>query len=248
MKTSTKRNLWITLAAVIAVLSLLVGASALYLGNYYRADEGAVATFAEDEEISISKLSDGSIVFEPTDARVGLIFYPGGKVEHSAYEPLLAEFAREGVLCVLVKMPFRLAVFDVHAADGIQEQYPSIETWYIGGHSLGGSMAAAHLADNVDDYAGLLLLASYSTADLSSPALNVVSVYGSEDGVLNREKYDENRSNLPEGFIEVVIDGGNHAQFGVYGAQKGDGIPMISGKEQRKLTVSAILNAIHPTK
>ena len=155
----------------------------------------------------------------------------------------MAELAREGVLCVLVEMPFNLAVFDINAADGIQEQYPEIEDWYIGGHSLGGSMAASYLADHVDEYEGLILLGSYSTADLSDTDLDVLSIYGSEDKVLNREKYDENKSNLPDNFCEVVIGGGCHAYFGMYGAQDGDGTPTISNHEQIGLTVEHIINA-----
>ena len=156
----------------------------------------------------------------------------------------MAELAREGVLCVLVEMPFNLAVFDINAADGIQEQYPEIEDWYIGGHSLGGSMAASYLADHTDEYEGLILLGSYSTADLSNTDLNVLSIYGSEDRVLDCEKYDENRSNLPDDFTEVVIEGGCHAYFGMYGAQDGDGTPTISNHEQIRLTAEYIINAV----
>ena len=147
----------------------------------------------------------------------------------------------EGVLCVLVEMPFNLAVFDINAADGIQEQYPGIEDWYIGGHSLGGSMAASYVADHVDEYEGLILLGSYSTADLSDTDLDVLSIYGSEDKVLNREKYDENKSNLPDDFCEVVIEGGCHAYFGMYGAQDGDGTPTVSNSEQIVITVENII-------
>ena len=144
-------------------------------------------------------------------------------------------------MCVLVEMPFNLAVFDVNAADGIQKEYPEIEEWYIGGHSLGGSMAASYLADNAEDYEGLILLGSYSTANLSDSNLAVLSVFGSEDEVMNREKYQENRSNLPSGFTEYVIDGGCHAYFGMYGAQDGDGMPVITNEEQIRLTVENIV-------
>ena len=145
---------------------------------------------------------------------------------------------------MLMEMPFNLAVLDVHAADGIREMYPTVENWYIGGHSLGGSMAAAYLAENAEDYDGLILLGSYSTADLSGADIEVLSVYGSEDRVLNREKYDENKSNLPNGFCEVISEGGCHAYFGMYGAQDGDGTPTISNHEQIGLTVEHIINAI----
>jgi pimeloyl-ACP methyl ester carboxylesterase len=131
-------------------------------------------------------------------------------------------------------------VLDMDAAAGIPEQFPEIENWYIGGHSLGGSMAASYLAKHTDVYAGLVLLGSYSTADLSGSELSVLSIYGSEDQVMNREKYAEYRANLPEKTAEVVIPGGNHAQFGDYGEQAGDGKAQISAQEQQQQTVDAI--------
>ena len=236
-----KRKIFIITSSIVLVLAIIIGACAIYLGDYYRADEGAIAVFNADESITVSVSDNGNVIFEPQNATRGFIFYPGGKVEHHAYEPLLAELAREGVLCVIVKMPFNLAVFDVNAADGIQEQYPEIEDWYIGGHSLGGSMAASYLKKNAENYKGLVLLGSYSTANLSETDLKVLSIYGSEDQVMNREKYGENQSNLPDGFTEIVIDGGCHACFGMYGAQDGDGTPTISNREQIALTAEYII-------
>ena len=105
-------------------------------------------------------------------------------------------------------------------------------------------MAASYLLDHPKDYDGLILLGSYSTADLSKTDLNVLSVYGSEDKVMNRVKYDENKSNLPSDLIEVVIEGGCHAYFGMYGAQEGDGKPTISNEEQIFLTANHIFDAM----
>jgi len=152
--------------------------------------------------------------------------------------------AEKGVLCIIAEMPFNLAVLDINAADGIQKEYPQIENWYIGGHSLGGSMAASYLEKHTDEYEGLILLGSYSTADLSDTDLNVLSIYGSEDQVMNCEKYNENKSNLPTNFTEIVIDGGCHAYFGMYGAQDGDGTPSISNSEQILQTAEHIAQMI----
>ena len=122
----------------------------------------------------------------------------------------------------------------------IPEQYPQVKRWYIGGHSLGGSMAASHAAKNADRYEGLVLLASYSTADLTASGLDIISLYGSEDGVLNMDKYAEYKANLPADMKEHVLKGGCHAGFGSYGAQEGDGIPSISGEEQLQLTAQLL--------
>lgn len=154
----------------------------------------------------------------------------------------MSSLAEEGVLCILLEMPFNLAVLDMNAADGLTDDYPEIEEWYIGGHSLGGSMAASHLAKNTEDFDGLILLGSYSTAEITLP---VLSVYGSEDNVLNREKYAEYKPNISGSLTEFVIDGGCHAYFGMYGNQDGDGVPSISVDEQINITVNEIINFIN---
>lgn len=241
-KRKRKGLVWVT--AIVVVLLVIVVACAIYLNDYYRADTQAIAALAPADGITKQTLSNDAMVYAPENAQAGLIFYPGGKVEHTAYGPLMEACAAEGILCVLVEMPFRLAVLDMDAAEGIQVQFPEIETWYIGGHSLGGSMAASYLSGHADEYAGLILLGSYSTADLSGGALEVLSVYGSEDTVLNREKYSENEANLPEDFSELVIEGGCHAYFGMYGAQDGDGVPTIANEEQIAATVEAIADFI----
>lgn len=244
MKRFINRKILTWLVSVVAAVAVLVGVCAVYVSDYYRADAEAIAAFATVNPVS-SETPDGStVVYTPENAKAGLIFYPGGKVEYTAYEPLMRACADSGLLCVLVEMPFNLAVLDMNAADGIREQYPEIESWYIGGHSLGGSMAASYLSAHTEDFDGLILLGAYSTADLSQTDLNVLSVYGSEDLVLNREKYDSNKVNLPADFIEIVIEGGCHAGFGLYGAQNGDGIPTLSSEEQIRRTADEIAKLI----
>ena len=238
-----KKRLIAAFSAVL-VLAIIAGVCISYVGDYYRADWDAMEAFAPMNSVSTELHEDGTLVFKPENATKGFIFYPGGKVEYTAYQPLMAACAQQGVLCILVEMPFNLAVLDINAADGIQEQYPEIEKWYIGGHSLGGSMAASYLAEHIDDYDGLILLGSYSTVDLSETDLAVLSVYGSEDQVMNRDQYEKNKSNLPSDFTEVVIDGGCHAYFGVYGAQEGDGMPAISNEQQIFLTAEHIFMAM----
>lgn len=241
-KKQKRRFKWIT--AVVLGLAIIVGACAIYLGDYYRADMDAIAAFSSANDVITKTLDDGTLIYEPENAIAGFIFYPGGKVEYTAYAPLMEACASEGILCALVEMPFNLAVLDVNAADGIQEMYPEIEKWYIGGHSLGGSMAASYLADHTDVYEGLILLGSYSTADLSDTDLSVLSIYGSEDRVMNQEKHSSNKSNLPKDSKEFVIEGGCHAYFGMYGAQDGDGTPTITNEDQIEFTVQEILAMI----
>lgn len=228
---------WKKTALVLIVLTVaLVLACGIYAGDYYRAEETAVAV---SEDIAV-EITEDRAVFAPEEAEAGLIFYPGGKVEFTAYAPLMAKLAEENVLCVLLKMPMNLAVLDVNAAAGIPEQFPEVERWYLAGHSLGGSMAASFAAENANFFEGLILLAAYSTEDLSETGLKVCSLYGDRDGVLNLEKYEQYRSNLPEDTLETVLEGGNHAGFGSYGPQEGDGESALASGEQLRWTADTI--------
>ena len=212
------RHRRIAVGAVGIILAVLAVGCICYIRDFYPADESALAALESGDCVGVEITKD-AVIFAPEEPTVGLVFYPGGKVEHTAYAPLMRELAEQGILCVLPEMPLRLAVLDVHAADEIPERYPEIKRWYIGGHSLGGSMAAACAEKHDDCFAGLVLLASYSTKDLTETGLRVLSVYGTEDGVLNLENYSEKRENLPEATVETVLDGGNHACFGSYGPQ-----------------------------
>ena len=236
-----KKKVLVILLVMVATV-LVVGT--WYANDYYRADMEAIELFASEKSISAEILNDNTIIFAPEKADTGLIFYPGGKVEYTAYMSLMQECAEQGILCVLLEMPLNLAVLDINAADGIQEQYPQITEWYIGGHSLGGSMAASYLEKNIDAYEGLVLLGSYSTVDLSETDLKVLSVYGSEDNVLNPEKYEKYKTNLPDDYKEVIIEGGCHAYFGMYGMQSGDGIPLITNEEQIVITAGKVIEMI----
>ncbi len=224
-------------------IALIVGGCAIYLFDFYGADDEAIAAFAEGFEVKREK-HDGFITYGEGDEETGFIFYPGGKVEYTAYEPLMLSLARMDVFCVLVEMPHNLAVLDVNAAERVRGLYSDVEDWYIGGHSLGGSMAASHVSENTDKYRGLVLLGAYSTADLSESGLTVLSLYGSEDKVMNREKYEKYRDNLPDDFYDVEIPGANHAYFGMYGEQEGDGKATMSNEKQINSTANAIYEVI----
>ena len=234
MKKRSKRIVPVT-AAILLTLAVCIG---IYAGDYYRAEDAAVAV---PDGVTV-ELTENRAVFLPETPTAGLIFYPGGKVEFTAYAPLMAKLAEQDILCVLLKMPLNLAVLDVNAAEGIPEQFPQVEDWYLAGHSLGGSMAASHIAENTGQYDGLILLAAYSTADLKDTGLEVCSLYGDRDGVLDLEKYRQYRPNLPEDALELVLEGGNHAGFGSYGVQEGDGASLLEPGAQIQWTADAILD------
>ena len=239
---SMKRKKWF--AAAAAVCAALCAAGAVFLSGGYRADGEALAALRPGEGVEVYELGAEHTVFAPEEPEAGFIFYPGGLVEHTAYAPLLRGLAEEGILCVLAEMPLDLAVLGMNAADGVPGQFEEIDRWYIGGHSLGGAMAASHAASGAGVYDGLVLLAAYSTEDLGDSGMEVISLYGSEDGVLNMEKYEQSRSNLPQDAVELVLEGGCHAWFGSYGPQKGDGTPTLTVEEQTALTVEAVADMI----
>ena len=236
-----------TLISVAAVIVALVVLCTAYLTSYSKANITSSAFMAINygENYIRPHRLDNQIVLAPEEAKAGLIFYPGGKVEADAYIPLMMACAQQDIFCVIAEMPFYLAVFDKDAAGNIINEYPEIKTWYIAGHSLGGSMAASYAAENPDSLNGIILLGSYSTVDLSDTGLEVLSIYGSVDGVMNKKNYDKYKTNLPKDFNEFVIDGGNHAFYGVYGTQNGDGKATITNEEQIKITAQKIIEFIN---
>ena len=240
-----KKNRRIIIILIIIILYIsCIAMCTVYVNDFYHADMGMIDTFIPDTKIETKIIKNG-IVLEPENITCGFIFYPGGKVEHKAYIPLMESLASKGIMCVLVEMPFHLAVLDIDAADGIKEQFPEIDKWYIGGHSLGGSMAASYLEKNYNEFDGLVLLGAYSTTNLSDSDLKVLSIYGSEDKIMNYENYEKNKTNLPSGFTEYIIYGGCHAYFGMYGKQEGDGEASISNREQINQTANMISEFIN---
>ena len=201
-------------------------------------DAAALATEAETTE--------GWMVFEPNDEPIaGFVLYPGGLVDPAAYALLMQRLSQGGLLAVIVPMPLDLAFFDIRRADDVIAKYPAVERWVIGGHSLGGAMACEYVSRSPETVDGLVLLGSYpaESTDLSTLDLPAVSIYGTEDGV-SGDVFEDSVLRLPAETTLVEIPGGNHAQFGDYGPQKGDGIASISREEQQRLTAEAILGLV----
>ncbi len=225
--------------AVLVALVCLAGMFLAWCSHDYGADAEALEVCAEQESGATER---GWATFGNASAQCGLVFYPGARVDAEAYAPLLAKLADRGVFCVLVDMPFDMAFFDIGAAGSVQAEFPQVQRWYLAGHSLGGAMAAVYLGqgDNAAAWDGLVLLAAFSTSDLSASGLDVLTVVGENDGVVNRDKLASCAANLPAGARMATVPGGNHAQFGNYGTQKGDGQASITADEQQAQTVELI--------
>lgn len=238
MKKILKR---IFIMAVVICLLLIAGGT-VYIFDYYHMADEALQYLQSTEEVIIKEIDTG-LLFDGEGEDTALIFYPGAKVEYTAYAPLLYRLASEGIDCFAVRMPGNLAVLGKNKADEILAEY-NYGSWYLAGHSLGGAMAAGYAAEHEDEMKGLVLLAAYPTESMTKAEFAVLSVYGSEDMVLNRDKLAEGRALMPEDYTEICIKGGNHAGFGNYGEQKGDGTSSVTGEEQQEQTVKAILDLI----
>ena len=215
------------------IIILLLTACILYVSDYYHAAENVRSYLNGEGNVKAIRITEGVYLDGPGSGNA-FIFYPGGKVEYTAYLPLLYRIAESGTDCFLVKMPANLAILKKNKADSIIAAY-GYQRWYIGGHSLGGAAAAMYCAEH--DLEGLILLAAYPTVVVDEKTLEL---YGSEDQVLNRGKRVKGDQLLPEGSLIYEIEGGNHSQFGDYGEQKGDGTAGISREKQQDITAEMI--------
>ena len=193
------------------------------------------------ENVTVSEIRKAySIIPNCYEMDKALIFYPGGLVEPKAYIPLAVLLADQLNIAVFIqKMPFNLAIFGSNRADIILAEYDYIDTWYLAGHSLGGVMAASYIYKNPETFNALFLLASYPVENksLKDHSISVLSIRGSEDGLVERDEIQESVKNLPDKTVFKEIPGANHSQFGSYGRQKGDNVSTISEKEQQNKTV-----------
>lgn len=185
----------------------------------------ALDALRSDASVRVTHAEEGW-VFAPVsgEATRGLVFYPGGHVDSRSYAPYARAVAARGFLVVVPPMPLSLAVLDPGAADHAIDAHPEITGWTMGGHSLGGAMAAQYAGGHLDTIDGLILLAAYppDTADLSASGLTVGSLVGTQDSVIRRQALRDTKRLLPVDTRYVEIAGGNHAQFGDYGPQPRD--------------------------
>jgi dienelactone hydrolase len=224
-----------TVSGFVAVLAVVPDTEAM--------PEAAVALLS-DEAVIVD--TDPWLTFQPADAtpQTGFIIYPGAYVPPEAYAPLARQIADSGYLTVIVPMPLNLAVLAPGRAANVIDTYTNIQTWVIGGHSLGGAMAANFTAGQPDLIDGLVLWAAYPqpSDDLSArDDLVAASIYATRDGIATLDEIDGSRPYLPTDTAFVAIQGGNHAQFGWYGAQDGDLDATISRAEQEAQTAAATL-------
>lgn len=246
-KKHNKKKIIIITSSITGFFLVVILACLIYMIPYNHATDSAMSYMKNSDSSQVIDKNDYTL-FKPKenedDKKVGLIFYPGGKVGNEAYAPMLRTLSDNGITSILVKMPFHLAILDGNGADNKQALASNVTSWYIGGHSLGGLMASSYISKHSDSFLGLILLAAYSNIDLSSYTnLKTLSFTASNDKVLNYDNYYKYESYLPN-HKRVDIDGGIHSYFGDYGIQKGDGTPTITVEEQRSKVCDEIVSYV----
>lgn len=237
----------IVIIGIPAILILLVVGIIVWskTGTY---PAGDVAAAALESSGAVTVTQDSFIVFAPSgETETGLIFYPGGLVEPTAYAPILHQIAESGVLVVITPMPLNLAIFNTNAANAVIKEFPQITTWFLAGHSLGGAAAGKYAEDHPAQIKGIAFWDSYppQSADLSALGLVVYSIFGTTDGFPNTDNFAENKALLPTTTNYIGIEGASHAQFGDYGPQAGDVEPAISLSAQHEIVVDVMLDFIN---
>ena len=237
-----KRLWWLLPVALLLVLAGFV----IWAGTAAAPMPEALAALQSDSQIEVH--TDPWLVFRPVaeDPAVGLVLYPGARVDPRAYAPAARALAQQGYLVVIVPMPLNLAFLAPDRAAEVMAAFPEIDYWAVGGHSLGGAMSARFAYKHPESVGALTLWAAYpaATDDLSGHPLAVASIYGTLDGLATGDKIEASRPLLPADTSWVAIEGGNHAQFGWYGPQSGDNSATISREEQQAQIVAATLTLL----
>lgn len=231
--------IWIGAIAAAIVIACVIG----YRLMVYPPSDLAVQAMQSDAAVTVTD-QDGIIQFEPvsTSKQPSVLFYPGAFVDPESYSPWARQLAEAGYRTYIVRMPLDLAVMGMNKADQVIESHPD-ETFVLGGHSLGGAMAARYAAEHADQLAGVFFMGAYADdkGSLAATDLKALQLTGSLDGVLSWDTWEQDKKNMPQETTYVSIEGGNHAQFGSYGNQRGDLEAAISETDQHNQIAEAMI-------
>lgn len=231
----------------LAAFALVIVGFLIWANTPYRAERAPVIAVWADPDVQVQYLDEGILLSPAGDAvapetSTGLVFVPGARVEAHAYMfQLSGVVAKHGVTVLITEPTLNLAFFDTRGLDQFTTAVPEIDRWFVGGHSLGGVRAC--LMTPGSDAAGLVLFGSYCAGDVSDSGLEVLSIAGENDALSTPAIIDENAPLLPEDARFVTIEGANHASFGDYGPQAGDGERSISS-EQMRAELTALLGEL----
>lgn len=233
------------LRILLSILALLVIAIISFV-VYAQFDYGPSEILTENVDLSAVESDGEGLIFQPESPNgKGVIFYQGAKVQKEAYAYLGQSLSEQGFVVSIPQLPLNFGILGSGTADAVIEEHPEVERWFVGGHSLGGVAASFYAEDPSPKLSGLFFLGSYPAADFSNSELAMLSIYGELDGLSTIDSIDESRELFPDGSAFVEIQGGNHAQFGLYGEQKGDNPAEIRAIEQQNQVVEALIEWIN---
>jgi pimeloyl-ACP methyl ester carboxylesterase len=252
-----RRSVWQRVRRVWAALGTIafVGFTGWCLIAYRATKEARQALQPGTDEVTVTR-GDAHWRFIPVTGHlrppVGLVFFAGSMVDPVAYAPLARAVATNGYPVLLMELPRRGAFGGADGGEVLAQarramgQVSTVQKWVIAGHSKGGSVAARFVHEDAADVAGLVLVGTSHPRDfdLSGTSVPVTKILGTRDGVAELEKSERNRSMLPASARWVLIEGGNHSQFGYYGFQPGDWRAWVSREEQQRQTVAAAIDAL----
>ena len=237
-----KKWLFRILISILALLGIAVASFIIYA----QFDHGPSEVLVDHVNLSSLESDGEGLIFQPELPNgKGVILYQGAKVEKEAYAYLGQSLSEQGFVVSIPQLPLNFGILGSGTAASVIDEHADVEEWYVGGHSLGGVAASFYAEDPSPKLAGLYFLGAYPASDFSDSDLPMLSIYGERDGLSTIEDIEESRELFPDGSVFVEIEGGNHAQFGLYGEQKGDNPAELSPIEQQDQVIEALTEWIN---
>ena len=226
-------------AVVFLLFIAAVVAFVLWAESPMRAEDGPLKA-AQSDDAFVYRETDEGVTLTPRDPDgTGLVFFSGARVEPAAYADKLSGLAEAGVTVVIVRPILNFAIFEYRPLSDFE--VAGVDSWYVGGHSLGGVKACQYAADTGNDSAGLVLFGSYCASSIADTNLAVLTLAAENDGLSTPAKIEDAAGLLPADAELVTLPGAVHAQFGDYGVQPGDGTPTATDDEVSVEITSAVL-------
>lgn len=247
---SGRRGLWRGVATWVGLVLAVAWVALIGWLRPFTAGADAVSAMESDQAVSVRETAT-QIVLSPATgdpSALGVFFQPGARVDARAYVPGLRALAEDGHTVVIVKQPLGIAFTALGALDSVRPAFGDVTSWVVGGHSLGGTVAAMEAVSGEGGDApvvGLFFWASYPADSIRETFDGAVaSISGSRDGLATPAKIEESKADLPDDTVYTVVDGASHAQFGDYGVQPGDNTPTISAAEARDAIAEATVGFV----
>lgn len=240
LKLRKKRAITLLVSLFLFIIGFFI-----WLSKGYTLEENYMDYLQSNSTVEVT-IDEEYTYFTPVNVKVtkGFIFYPGERVDSSSYAKLCNNIASHGYKVVAVDMPFNYANFGKDKASKVIENNQDITKWFIGGDSLGGSVACEYAINN-KNVEGIVLISSYPKVNISELGFNVLSIWGSKDNVVNYKKLIDSKNKLPEDTIYIQVEGANHSQFANYGIHSGDEEALISSDEQMDIAVKNIIDFLN---